>query len=368
MSRKRIALLTGGGDAPGLNAVVRAVVKSAVGRGWEVSGIKDGFEGFFSRTGMLPLAADDVRGILQTGGTILGTSNRGDPFSFPKDGDYEGDVVREDRSAEVLHKIDTLELDALVVIGGDGSLSIAQRLGQLGVPVVGVPKTIDNDVWGTDVTFGFNTACQTAMEAIDRLHTTAASHRRVMVIEVMGRDAGWIALKAGASGGGDVILIPEIPYDLDAICHKLARREARGARFSLVVVSEGASREGGDKVTQVSAADSRTGWELLGGVGHVVAAEIEKAHGTECRVTVLGHVQRGGTPTTRDRMLGTRFGVGAVDLIEEGKFGTMVALQSEKITSVSLDEVVGRPKRVDPRGQEVRALESIGVSFGRRDE
>ncbi|MBZ0267719.1 6-phosphofructokinase, partial [bacterium] len=191
MSRRRIALLTGGGDAPGLNAVIRAVVKSATGRGWEVMGIRDGFEGFFHRDGFLPLVADDVRGILQTGGTILGTSNRGDPFAYPQDGDYGGKVVRVDRSAEVLKRLDSLSLDALVVIGGDGSLSIAHRLGKLGVPVVGVPKTIDNDVPGTDVTFGFTTACETAMEAIDRLHSTAASHQRVMVIEVMGRDAGW---------------------------------------------------------------------------------------------------------------------------------------------------------------------------------
>jgi ATP-dependent phosphofructokinase / diphosphate-dependent phosphofructokinase len=365
VSRLRIAVLTGGGDAPGLNAVIRAVVKSAVNRGWEVSGIRDGFEGFFSRSGFMPLAADDVRGILQTGGTILGTSNRGDPFAFPKDGDHAGEVQRVDRSAEVLAKIDTLSLDALVVIGGDGSLGIAQRLGKLGVPVVGIPKTIDNDVSGTDVTFGFNTACQTAMEAIDRLHTTAASHQRVMVIEVMGRDAGWIALKAGASGGGDVILIPEIPYDLAAIRRQLARREARGARFSLVVVSEGAREHGGRKITQVAASASRTGFERLGGVGHVLSQEIERQHGIECRVTVLGHVQRGGTPTTRDRMLGTRFGVGAVDLVEAGKFQTMVALRGERITDVPLDEVVGKAKLVDPEGQEVRALESVGVSFGR---
>jgi len=365
MSRRRIALLTGGGDAPGLNAVIRAVVKSATGRGWEVMGVRDGFEGFFHRDGFVPLAADDVRGILQTGGTILGTSNRGDPFSYPQDGDYAGQVVRVDRSSEVLKRLDSLSLDALVVIGGDGSLSIAHRLGKLGVPVVGVPKTIDNDVSGTDVTFGFTTACETAMEAIDRLHSTAASHQRVMVIEVMGRDAGWIALNAGAAGGGDVILIPEIPYDLDAIGRKLARREARGARFSLVVVSEGAREAGGEKVTRVAASESRTGWERLGGIGAAVAGQIESRYGVECRVTVLGHVQRGGAPSMRDRMLGTRFGVAAVDLIEQDRTGEMVALQGTRITSVPLDDVVGTPHLVDPEGQQVRALESIGVSFGR---
>lgn len=367
MSRRRIALLTGGGDAPGLNAVIRAVVKSAANRGWEVTGVRDGFEGFFRRDGLVPLAVDDVRGILQTGGTILGTSNRGDPFSYPKDGDYGGKVVRVDRSGEVLERLRTLDLDALVVIGGDGSLSIAHRLGQLGVPVVGVPKTIDNDVSGTDVTFGFTTACETAMEAIDRLHTTAASHQRVMVIEVMGRDAGWIALNAGGAGGGDVILIPEIPYDLDVVCRKVARREARGARFSLVVVSEGARRQGGEKVTRVKASESRTGWEMLGGIGHVVAAEIESRQKVECRVTVLGHVQRGGNPSMRDRMLGTRFGVAAVDLIEQGRRGEMVALRGSAITSVPLEQVVGAPHLVDPDGQEVRALESVGVSFGRQE-
>ncbi|GJM43863.1 MAG: ATP-dependent 6-phosphofructokinase [Gemmatimonadota bacterium] len=363
MSRRRIALLTGGGDAPGLNAVIRAVVKSAVGRGWEVLGIRDGFEGLLSRSGLMPLVADDVRGILQTGGTILGSSNRGDPFRFPEEKD--GKVVRVDRSAEVVAKIKTLSLDALIVIGGDGSLSIAQRLGEMGVPVVGIPKTIDNDVVGTDLTFGFNTACQTAMAAIDRLHTTAASHHRVMVIEVMGRDAGWIALKAGASGGGDVILIPEIPYSIQAICQKFAEREARGARFSLVVVSEGAHPEGAGKVVAQTADKSRTGYERLGGVGHALAREIEDSYDTECRVTVLGHVQRGGTPTTMDRMLGTRFGVGAVNMVEAGEFQRMVALRCEQITSAPLADVTGALKLVDPDGEEVRALESIGVSFGR---
>jgi 6-phosphofructokinase 1 len=360
--RTRIAVLTGGGDAPGLNAVIRAVVKSAIGRGWEVLGIEDGFEGFYAREGIRPLTMDDVRGILQTGGTVLGCSNRGNPFSFaPRD----GGPGRVDRSDEVVEKVGTLGLDALVVIGGDGSLGIAQKLGRKGVPVVGIPKTIDNDVWGTDVTFGFNTACQTAMEAIDRLHTTAASHQRVMVIEVMGRDAGWIALQAGTSGGGDVILIPEIPFDLDLVCRSVADREARGARFSLIVAAEGALPRGGGKTIAVSAEMSATGFERLGGIGAAVAAEIERRARIECRVTVLGHVQRGGSPTTLDRFLGTRFGVGAVDLIEERSLGRMVALHGETITSVALDEVVGRPKLVDPDGQEVRGAESIGVSFGR---
>ncbi len=367
MNRRRslpkIAVLTSGGDAPGLNAVLRAVVKGAVGRGWEVLGVEDGFEGFFSRDGIRPLRREDVRGILQTGGTILRCSNRGNPFSYPveRDGKFE----RVDRSEEMLRRIERLELSALVVIGGDGSLLIANELHKRGIAVCGIPKTIDNDVSGTDVTFGFNTACQTAMEAIDKLHSTAASHQRVMVIEVMGRDAGWIALKAGSSGGGDVILIPEIPFDYDAICHKLAEREAGGARFSIIVVSEGAFPRDGERVVQLGADQSATGFPRLGGVGVEVGRVIEERMGVECRVTVLGHVQRGGSPSSRDRYLGTRFGVGAVDMIEQGKFGQMVALRGEKITHVPFEEVIGRPKLVDPEGEEVRAMEAVGVSFGR---
>jgi 6-phosphofructokinase 1 len=272
---------------------------------------------------------------------------------------------RQDRSKEVVQRIETLGMDALVVIGGDGSLAIAERLSKEGVPVVGIPKTIDNDVECTDLTFGFNTACQTAMEAIDRLHTTAASHQRVMVIEVMGRDAGWIALRSGTSGGGDVILIPEVPYEMDAICRSIADREARGSRFSIVVVAEGAVDKGGGKTVAMTAEHSATGFERLGGVGAVVAAEVERRTRIECRVTVLGHVQRGGSPTTLDRTLGTRFGIGAVELIEERALGRMVALRGDAITSAPLADVVGRLKRIDPEGQEVRGAESIGVSFGR---
>ncbi len=361
--RPRIGVLTGGGDAPGLNAVIRAVVKAAINRGWEVLGIEDGFEGFFGRSSIRPLNLGDVRGILQTGGTILRTSNRGDPFSFPVE--HDDGFVREDRSPEVLKKVSDLDLTALVVIGGDGSLGIAKRLFDRGVPVVGIPKTIDNDVGGTDVTFGFNTACQTAMNAIDRLHTTAASHQRVMVIEVMGRDAGWIALKAGASGGGDVILIPEIPFDIEAVCRKISSREASGALFSLVVVSEGAQPKDGEKVRLVDAEKSATGFERLGGVGASIAVQIEERLRIECRVTVLGHVQRGGSPSSRDRMIGTRFGVAAIDLVEAGHFGHMVGLHAERIVHVPLEDALAQPKRVDPEGEEVAAVEAIGVSFGR---
>jgi 6-phosphofructokinase 1 len=357
---RRIAVLTGGGDAPGLNAVVRAVAKSAFGKGWEVLGIEDGFEGFYREGGIRPLSRGHVRGILQMGGSILRCSNRGDPFRFPGPGG-----TPRDRSEEIVAAIDRLGLDALVVIGGDGSLGIAARLSKLGVPVVGIPKTIDNDVWGTDVTFGFNTACETVMQAVDRLHSTAASHQRVMVIEVMGRDAGWIALEGGASGGGDVILIPEIPFDIGAVCAKIRERAKEAAGFSLVVVSEGAFPAGGEKTVVVSAAESATGFERLGGVGERVARYIERTEGVECRATVLGHVQRGGSPTSRDRMLGTRFGVGAVELVERGLTGRMVTVRAERIEDIPLEEVVGRSKRVDPEGQEVRAVEAIGVSFGR---
>jgi 6-phosphofructokinase 1 len=359
-STLKIGVLTGGGDAPGLNAVIRAVVHAAIGRRWEVLGIEDGFEGLFENR-VRPLHVNDVRGILQTGGTILGCSNRGNPFDFtvPR---YAGEG--KDRSQEIITTIERLGIAALIVIGGDGSLRIGGELSSRGVPVIGIPKTIDNDVPGTDSTFGFHTACETVMKAIDRLHTTAASHHRVMVIEVMGRDAGWIAVNGGASGGGDVILIPEIPFDYQSIVGKISRREARGARFSLVVVAEGAYPEGGSKIYQLhrgGGIDTRH----LGGIGGVVAHELEERAGIECRVTVLGHVQRGGSPTSFDRILGTRFGVGAIELIAERNFGQMVCLRGEEISHVPLEVVTNGLKLVDPNGGLVRAIESTGVNFGR---
>jgi len=360
-SEFKIGVLTGGGDAPGLNAVIRAVVHAAIGRGWHVLGIEDGFEGFFDNR-VRPLHVNDVRGILQTGGTILGCSNRGNPFEFtvPR---YAGEG--KDRSQELIQIIERLGISALIVIGGDGSLRIAKELSKRGVPTIGIPKTIDNDVPGTDSTFGFHTACETVMHAIDRLHTTAASHHRVMVIEVMGRDAGWIALNGGASGGGDVILIPEIPFDFDSIVGKISRREARGARFSLVVVAEGAYPKGGSKVYQLHRGASTFDTRHLGGIGNVVAYELEGRAGIECRVTVLGHVQRGGSPTSFDRILGTRFGVGAIELIAERNFGQMVCLRGEEISHVPLEVVTKGLKLVDPDGGLVRAIEATGVNFGR---
>jgi 6-phosphofructokinase 1 len=357
----KIGVLTGGGDAPGLNAVIRAVVHAAIGRGWEVLGIEDGFEGLFQNR-VRPLLVNDVRGILQTGGTILGCSNRGNPFEFtvPR---YAGEG--KDRSLELIEKIERLGIAALIVIGGDGSLRIAHELAKRGVPIVGIPKTIDNDVPGTDSTFGFHTACETVMHAIDRLHTTAASHHRVMVIEVMGRDAGWIALHGGASGGGDVILIPEIPFEYESILEKIARREARGARFSLVVVAEGAYPHGGAKVYQLHRGGSTYDTRHLGGIGNVVAYELEGRGQIECRVTVLGHVQRGGSPNSFDRFLGTRFGVAAVELIAQRGFGQMVGLHGDEIHHVPLEVVTNGLKLVDPNGSLVRAIESTGVNFGR---
>lgn len=354
-------MLTGGGDAPGLNAVVRAVAKSAIQRGWEVLGVEDGFEGFFNEGGIRPLSSGHVRGILQMGGSILRCSNRGDPFRYPAE-DGSGPV---DRSDEVVAVVDRLALDALVVIGGDGSLMIGGRLQDKNVPVVGIPKTIDNDVWGTDVTFGFDTASQTVTDAVDRLHSTAASHQRVMVVEVMGRDAGWIAVQGGGSGGGDVLLIPEIPFDLDAVCRKIRQRNEGGIGFSIVVVSEGARPRDGEKTVVVTAAESATGYERLGGVGGRVARFIEQREKVECRATVLGHIQRGGSPTSRDRFLGTLFGVGAVELVARGATGRMVAVHGNCLADVPLAEVAGRSRRVDPDGLEVRALEAIGVNFGR---
>jgi 6-phosphofructokinase 1 len=302
----------------------------------------------------------DVRGILQAGGTILGCSNRGNPFEVRDPRTGEG----KDRSSEVIATISRLGIGALVVIGGDGSLRIAHTLGHRGVPVLGIPKTIDNDVRGTDVSFGFHTACETVMKAIDRLHTTAASHHRVMVIEVMGRDAGWIALYGGASGGGDVILIPEIPFEYDSILQKIAEREARGARFSLVVVAEGAFPKDGEKVYQRHHHGS-IDLRHLGGISNAVASELERRGGIECRVTVLGHVQRGGSPTSFDRVLGTRYGVAAVEAIASGNFGTMVARRGNEIVHVPLEVVTEGLKLVDPAGSEVRAIEATGVSFGR---
>lgn len=360
---KRVGILTGGGDCPGLNAVIRAVVKSAVGHyGWEVVGIEDGYDGLVGEPRVRVLTPADVQGILPRGGTILGASNRGNPFAVPVRRP-DGTVFYEDRSEQVIENIERLGLDALIAIGGDGTLKIGLELSEKGVPIIGVPKTIDNDIAGTDVSFGFDTAVETATDAIDRLHTTAESHHRVMVLEVMGRNAGWIGLYAGLAGGADVILIPEIPFDLNKVVEKVTMRERAGRRFSIVVVAEGARPVGGEPVFVEPPGNGNYG--RLGGIGNRVGADLSAMTGKETRVTVLGHVQRGGSPTAFDRVLATRFGAEAVRMVARGEFGRMVAVRGQKLTSVEIADAVRVPKLVEPDGELVRTAEEVGISFGR---
>jgi 6-phosphofructokinase 1 len=353
----RLAISTGGGDAPGLNAVIRAAVLSAVHRGWECLGIKRGFGSLLGETELMPLGPNEVRGLTHLGGTILGTSNRGNPLKWRvqrPDGTWE----ERDRTQELLESFRANRLDAMIAIGGDGTLSIALQLLKKGLPVVGVPKTIDNDVGGTVATFGFDTAVSTATEAIDKLHSTAESHERVFVVEVMGRHAGFIALNSGLAGSADVILIPEIPFDIDKVCDKIRRREAEGRHFSIVVVAEGAAPKGGT-VSLVDPAHER-----LGGIADKVAHSIEEMTGKETRSLVLGHLQRGGSPTTFDRLLALRFGAAAVRLVAERQFGMMVALQPPRIVSVSIEEALAKPRRVPLDSDSVATARDLGVSFG----
>ncbi len=362
---RRIGILTGGGDAPGLNAVIRAAVKATVlHHGWEVLGIQNGFDGLLEDDGdaVVPLTFGSVSGLLPRGGTILGTSTRGNPFEYPLPPDPDGTVRTVDASDRLVRRLRALDIDALVVIGGDGTMRIARRLWEMGVRVVGVPKTIDNDLQATDRTFGFHTAVLTAVEAIDRLHTTGESHDRAMILEVMGRNAGWIALHSGLAGGTDVILIPEIPYRLERIAEKMERRRARGSRFATIVVAEGAHPKDGEQ--SVVEAATPGGLQRLGGAGHRFAAELESAYDIETRVTVLGHVQRGGTPNPTDRLLATRFGTTAIDLLAEGRWGNMVALRGTEIEAVPLEDIQGE-RLIDPsRSQLVATARAIGVSFG----
>ena len=357
---KRIGILTGGGDAPGLNAVIRAAVKTAILQyGCEVFGIRNGYDGFLDEGGVIPLGLKDVRGILPRGGTILGAANRGNPYARKVIRD--GKEVTIDVSDEIVKGIRRLQLDALLVLGGDGTLRIAHELFQKGVPVIGVPKTIDNDIGGTDITFGFDTALTTATEALDRLHTTAESHHRVMVLELMGRDAGFITLHSGVAGGADVILIPEIPFKFESVLAKVRERVERGMLFSIIAISEGAKALGGSQIF------SRGGDEVyvprLGGIGQTLGDYIEK-NGFETRVTVLGHLQRGGTPTPFDRWLATRYGSAAVRLAEQGRFDNMVSLISGRIIDIPLAEALAVPKRVDVIGDAVLTARNIGISFG----
>jgi phosphofructokinase-like protein len=355
---QRIGVLTGGGDAPGLNAVIRAVVKTAYNHGIESLGLEDSFDGLIEPGRSRVLTPKDVTGILRVGGTILGTTNRGNPFKYP----VETSAGTQDYSVRCVEMFHQLGLDALVVIGGDGTLAIAHEFSKRGVPLVGVPKTIDNDIVGTTNTFGFDTAVAFATDAIDRLHVTAEAHHRVMVVEVMGRYTGWIALYAGVAGGADVILIPEIPFNVENVAARIASREKRGARFSIVVVAEGAAARGGQLTLQQEA--TRAGEERLGGIGHIVARDIARLTGKESRSVVLGHLQRGGAPTSFDRMLATRFGGMAIELLRAGETGKMVAFQPPEIGWVPLADVVGRIRFVPPDSDVVRTARALGIGFG----
>ncbi|MBI4833635.1 MAG: 6-phosphofructokinase [Planctomycetes bacterium] len=357
---RRIGVLTGGGDAPGLNAVIRAVVKSAFNRKWEVIGIQEGFEGLLHTSKAKKITDRDIMGILNMGGTILGTTNRGNPFQHKvKVGNK---YVVKDVSNRIIKNFHKLKLDALVAIGGDGSLSIAKQLKDKGLPIVGVPKTIDNDLKATVITFGYDTAVSTATDALDKLHSTAQSHKRVMVVELMGRYAGWIALNAGVAGGADIILIPEIPFSFDKVCEKVERRYASKRNFCIVVVAEGAKPTGGQRIVKAGASAERV--ELLGGMGNYVAEEIAKRTKRETRSMVLGHLQRGGNPTTFDRLVGTRFGTAAVRLIAEGKFGQMVCLRPPNITSVPLEEAVKALNTVPLDSDVIQSGRELGICFG----
>jgi phosphofructokinase-like protein len=361
MMNKRIGVMTGGGDCPGLNAVLRAVVKTATRKyGWEVIGFKDGYRGLITND-YLELKPQSVSGIIERGGTILGTSNRDNPFKFRVETD--GIVQYVDKSDQVIQNLKNLNIEALVVIGGDGTLSSGRDFAARGVRVIGVPKTIDNDLNATDLTFGFMTAVDTATEAIDRLHTTAESHHRVMVLEVMGRYAGWIALHAGIAGGADVILIPEIPFNIAKVVEKINDRKKNGKNFSIVVVAEGARGEHEELTVQKVLKDSPDPLRL-GGIGQKIAAWLEDKTGNETRYTILGHLQRGGHPIPFDRILSTRYGAAAVEFIAAGKEGVMVSLQGSHITSVSLKTAVGNLKTVPPDDEMIEVARGIGIEFG----
>jgi ATP-dependent phosphofructokinase / diphosphate-dependent phosphofructokinase len=357
---ERIGIVTGGGDCPGLNAVIRAVAKAAAKRGWETIGFLGGYEGMLEPQHYMQLDYQKLGAMLTRGGTILGTANRG-RFSA-KVGHGETRQLPQELIDGVKAGMEKLGIHALVSIGGDGSLTIGQQLFEAGVPLVGVPKTIDNDLDGTLFTFGFDSAAACATDALDRLHTTAESHNRVMVLEVMGRYAGWIALYAGVAGGADVILIPEIPFTYDSICDKIAEREMAGKLFTLIIAAEGAREKGGEFVAvadQIANREAR-----LGGIANVVAAEIEKRTGKETRVCVLGHLQRGGGPTNFDRTLCSIFGAEAVELIAANKFGYMVSYQGSHMSAVKITEAVGRLKTVPPMGGFARTARSLGISLG----
>ncbi len=357
---KRIGILTGGGDCPGLNAVIRGVAKPAHDEGLKVLGIMDGFEGLVEGRAK-ELYNKDVSGILAQGGTILGSSNKGDPFHWPEKSDGKIKIVN--KAEQAIKNYEAWGLDALIAIGGDGTMHISNRLSKMGMNIVGVPKTIDNDLEATDVTFGHDSAVYVVSEAIDRLHTTASSHHRVMVIEAMGRYAGWIALHGGIAGGADIILIPEFPFEWDYIFEKVTQRHMRGKKFSIVCVAEGAKPKGGELI--VRATDKkRTDPIQLGGIAEVVAKNITDGTGLETRYTVLGHLQRGGSPTPYDRILSTKFGTYAIQLAMKKKFGMMAALKGSEIKAVKIEQAISKQKLVRKTDQAVKAALAVGVSFG----
>lgn len=362
---KRIAICTGGGDAPGLNAVIRAATIAALNRGWEVYGIRDGYNGLlmpeqFVEGGLVRLTRERVRGITHLGGTILGTTNRGNPMAYPIKR-LDGTIEEIDRTDELVRAFLLHQIDALISVGGDGSMTIANALAKKGLWVVGVPKTIDNDLEGTVITFGFDTAVSFSTECLDRLHTTAASHRRVIVVEVMGRYAGWIALESGVSGSVDAILIPEIPYDLAKVAEKIRQRDEDGHNFSIVMVAEGAKPKGGER-SVISKEAGRA--ERLGGVGEKVAAELQELTGKETRLVVLGHLLRGGTPTSFDRLIAQRFGAAAVRALEEGQRGVMVALAPPTVRYIPLEDATHRMKTVPMDSDIMLTARDLGISFG----
>ncbi|HAA89629.1 MAG: 6-phosphofructokinase [Thermoanaerobacterales bacterium 50_218] len=357
----KIGILTGGGDCPGINAVIRAITKTLLREGIEVLGFRDGYRGIIEKEWIV-LDKQAISGLLPRGGTILGTNNRDNPFHYPVMA-ADGKIKYQDMSKQLLENLKELQLDNLIAIGGDGTLSIARKLVARGAKIIGVPKTIDNDLAGTDQTFGFDTAVATATEAIDKLHTTAESHHRVMVLEVMGRYAGWIALWSGIAGGADVILIPEIPWKLEKIVEKIKSRQTEGKMFSIIVVAEGTPGPDGRQVIRKRIRGSGEPFRL-GGIGQIIGELIERETGMETRVTVLGHIQRGGSPSPFDRVLATRFGVAAAELALRGQSGLMVALKGREITAVPLTEETTRTSRVPPEGQLIQTARAIGISFG----
>lgn len=357
----RIGILTGGGDCPGINAVIRAVAKSAIfNHGVEIIGIEDGYLGLINNRHR-NLTADDVSGILTRGGTILGTSKQANPYQFAVR--EKGKLVFRDMSQTALKNIGDLNLNCLICIGGDGTLGIAHKLSRDGIPIIGIPKTIDNDLKGTDITFGFDTAVSINTEGIDRIHSTAESHHRIMIVEVMGHQAGWIALYAGIAGGGDVILLPELPYDINIIARKVKERHKKGKRFSIIVVAEGARSKGGRIVISRLVKESSDPIRL-GGIGFVLGKQLEKATGLETRTVVMGHLQRGGSPTSLDRVLATRLGTKAVEMMMRNHFGMMVGLKQDTLVEVPLSKVAKGPRKVPLKHPLIKSARSIGTCFG----